>query len=113
MKYCTHCGNQVDDECIICPKCGCYADKKSTPKEIFNEDDPNASGKSRLVDFLLCLFIGLIGAHCFYEGKIGKGVLYIFTAGLFFIGIFVDFVKIITGTAKDKSGLPIKNWNMN
>ena len=23
MKYCTHCGNQLLDEAIVCPKCGC------------------------------------------------------------------------------------------
>lgn len=23
MKYCSHCGAQVDDDAVICPKCGC------------------------------------------------------------------------------------------
>lgn len=23
MKYCSKCGNEVDDEAVICPKCGC------------------------------------------------------------------------------------------
>ena len=23
MKYCSHCGNEVLDEAVICPKCGC------------------------------------------------------------------------------------------
>ena len=22
MKYCKHCGEQIDDECVVCPKCG-------------------------------------------------------------------------------------------
>ena len=39
--------------------------------------------KSKWAAFFLCLFLGLIGAHKFYEGKIGMGVLYIFTGGLF------------------------------
>lgn len=25
MKYCTHCGNQLDDDATICSKCGCPA----------------------------------------------------------------------------------------
>ena len=43
----------------------------------------------------LCLFLGVIGAHKFYEGKIGMGVLYIFTGGLFGIGAFVDLIVIL------------------
>lgn len=22
MKYCKHCGEQIDKECVVCPKCG-------------------------------------------------------------------------------------------
>ena len=32
MKYCIHCGNELLDEAIICPKCGCsvnYTTKKT------------------------------------------------------------------------------------
>ena len=25
MKYCSHCGNQLADEAVICPQCGCAA----------------------------------------------------------------------------------------
>jgi TM2 domain-containing membrane protein YozV len=69
------------------------------------------SPKSRLVDLLLCLFLGEIGVHKFYEGKIGLGVLYIFTFGLFGIGALIDLIMIITGGAKDSDGLPITNWD--
>lgn len=51
--------------------------------------------KSKWAAFFLCLFLGLIGAHKFYEGKIGMGVLYIFTGGLFGIGAFVDLIVIL------------------
>lgn len=30
MKYCQHCGNELVDEAIVCPKCGCSVDKKAT-----------------------------------------------------------------------------------
>jgi len=23
MKYCTHCGNEIHDEAVVCVKCGC------------------------------------------------------------------------------------------
>lgn len=43
--------------------------------------------------FFLCLFLGYFGVHKFAEGKVGMGILYIFTVGLFYIGWFVDIIK--------------------
>ena len=71
----------------------------------------NGSGqgeKDWLVALLLCLFLGGIGAHRFYAGKVGSGILYILTAGVFGIGILVDLIKIITGKFTDKDGNPIQ-----
>lgn len=68
------------------------------------------SEKSRLVDLLLCWFLGLLGAHRFYEGKISTGLLYLFTGGLFGIGALVDLILIIAGKAKDSKGLLIEEW---
>lgn len=48
--------------------------------------------KSKWVSFFLCLFLGVIGAHKFYEGKVLLGILYIFTGGLFGIGVIVDLI---------------------
>ncbi|MBQ1259000.1 MAG: TM2 domain-containing protein [Clostridia bacterium] len=36
-----------------------------------------------------------MGGHKFYEGKIGMGILYIFTFGLFGIGLLVDLIVIL------------------
>ena len=47
------------------------------------------------VALLLCLFLGFLGAHKFYQGKKGMGVLYICTMGLFGIGVMVDLFKLI------------------
>lgn len=62
------------------------------------------SPKDFWVTFLLALFVGTYGGHRFYAGKIGTGVLYIFTGGGFFFGWIIDFIKIITGSFKDKQG---------
>ena len=51
--------------------------------------------KDKWVAVLLCLFLGGIGAHKFYEGKIGMGILYLFTVGLFGIGWLVDFIVLL------------------
>lgn len=48
--------------------------------------------KSKWISFFLCLFVGAFGAHKFYEGRILLGILYIFTGGLFGIGIIIDLI---------------------
>lgn len=47
------------------------------------------------VELCLCLFLGWMGAHKFYAGKTGMGILYLLTFGLFGIGWLVDIVKSI------------------
>ena len=44
-------------------------------------------------DFAVVFFMGTIGVHKFREKKIGWGILYIFTCGLYFIGWLVDCIK--------------------
>lgn len=55
----------------------------------------NKKRKNKIVTLLLCCFLGVFGAHKFYEGKIGLGILFLFTYGLFFIGWVVDLFKCI------------------
>lgn len=66
------------------------------------------SPKNWLFDLLLCFFFGYFGIHKFYEGKIGMGILYIFTLGIFGLGWFVDFFIILFKKSKDKYGRLIK-----
>lgn len=54
--------------------------------------------------FLLFLFLGWLGAHRFYVGKIGTAILYIITLGGAGIWAIVDFIAIFTGNLKDKEG---------
>ncbi|MCD8300063.1 MAG: NINE protein [Clostridiales bacterium] len=60
------------------------------------------------VTLALCIFLGYLGIHRFYAGKIGTGILWLITAGIFGIGWIVDIIVILVGGFKDKSGLPIK-----
>lgn len=48
--------------------------------------------KSKWVAFFLCLFLGVLGIHKFYEGRVLLGILYLCTAGLFGIGVIVDLI---------------------
>ena len=68
------------------------------------------SEKNRTVDLLLCIFLGGLGVHRFYEGKIGTGILWLISGGLFGIGWLVDLILIIVGNAKDKQGNKITTW---
>ena len=66
------------------------------------------SSKSRIIALLLCIILGEFGIHRFYVGKIGTGLLYLFTAGLCGIGWIIDIIKICLGTFTDNVGVPLR-----
>ena len=67
------------------------------------------SEKSYIVMILLCFFLGGLGIHRFYVGKIGTGILTIITFGGLGIWTLIDLIMIIVGKFKDKEGLEIKH----
>lgn len=60
--------------------------------------------KSFVAALLLCLFLGSIGVHRFYVGKVGTGILQIVTFGGLGIWVLIDLIMIIVGSFKDKNG---------
>ena len=68
------------------------------------------SDRSRLVSFLLCASFGMFGAHRFYVGKTGTGIVWLLTFGVFGLGIIVDLVMILLGRFFDKDNKPVQAW---
>ena len=66
------------------------------------------SEKSKGTAAVLCFFLGWLGVHRFYVGKIGTGLLWMFTLGLFGVGEIVDLIMILCGSFTDGEGALIK-----
>lgn len=69
------------------------------------------SQKDYLTTLLLCIFLGPLGVHRFYTGKIGTGIAMIFTFGGALIWAMVDLIFIIAGRFKDSTGAYIMTDN--
>ncbi len=112
FKYCKFCGNKVAVDAVVCIHCGRQIEElkqsnnNNTQPIIINNSNvstnTNNNGymyagrqKSKWVALLLCLFFGVLGIHKFYEGKIGMGILYLFSGGLFSIGVIIDFIVLL------------------
>ncbi len=50
--------------------------------------------KDTLVAYLLLIFLGFTGAHRFYLGSTGMGLLYLCTCGLCGVGYWVDLFLV-------------------
>lgn len=50
--------------------------------------------KSLGVAYVLWFFLGFLGVHHFYLGKVGRGVGYLLTCGWFFIGLLIDLFTL-------------------
>lgn len=109
-KYCKFCGQRIPKDAVMCTHCGRQVEqlKNEQPQVIVNNTNTNTNAninaningygrrlKNKWVALILCICLGFLGAHKFYEEKAGMGVIYLFTMGIFGIGIFIDFISLL------------------
>ncbi|HAF45145.1 MAG: hypothetical protein A2100_00060 [Sideroxydans sp. GWF2_59_14] len=90
-KYCSECGAIIKVKAVICPKCGV---RQSGPSATINLGPLASNGKSRIAAALFAFFLGGFGAHKFYLGQIGLGILYLVFCWTF-IPAFIAFIEFI------------------
>lgn len=134
--YCTNCGEQVNDNAVVCLKCGANprtnrqfcrncGQQISNPAAIIctscgvsvspqQNSAPVLGGgeqKDWLTTLLLCIFLGGLGVHRFYTGHTAIGLVQLFTGGGCGIWTLIDLITIITGSYKDAQGNPLYKKN--
>ncbi|HEV2964955.1 MAG TPA: NINE protein [Candidatus Angelobacter sp.] len=104
MVFCRGCGREIHDSAITCPSCG-------APQSVRTSQLPvSATDKRILPAFLLCFFLGFLGVHRFYVGKIGSGIAQLLTFGGLGIWALVDLIILATGSFTDAEGNKITLW---
>jgi TM2 domain-containing membrane protein YozV len=105
MVFCTGCGKEIHESAISCPQCGAMQRTVAAPPPV-----SSATDKRILPAFLLCFFVGYLGIHRFYVGKIGTGIFQLLTLGGLFIWAFVDLIMLACGVFTDGDGNKITAW---
>ena len=127
---CRNCGANVSEEMIKCSYCGSFLPRRAQPQPEPQTTPPpqeiihrvvhtwegadkaayyrRTSDKSKWMAFILCFIGGNFGLHRFYARRIGTGILYLFTFGVFGIGWVIDLLLILFGKFRDADGLKLE-----
>jgi TM2 domain-containing membrane protein YozV len=73
-KYCSGCGAVIHKTAVQCPRCGA---PQGSVGGVSDLTATTPSGRSRLAAALFALFLGGLGIHKFYLGRVGWGVVYL------------------------------------
>lgn len=112
FKKCKNCGARMPADMFYCLECGMLFDNHETSfkdviRRIFNMKKKRQptyiydnAWKSRSVSLVLCIFLGMLGVHRFYEGKNITGIIYLCTLGLLGVGWVFDIFRISAQTKR-------------
>jgi hypothetical protein len=103
MPFCQSCGAEVNEKAVVCVKCGVAVNNSN----IKVQTGP-VSDKEWIVALLLSFFLGFLGAHRFYTGHIGIGVIQLLTLGGCGIWALIDLILILVGSYTDAEGRQLK-----
>lgn len=67
-KYCSNCGELINKQADICPECGVRQESGGSSAEA--DTDQTVAG-------ILAILLGGLGAHKFYQGRVGLGLVYL------------------------------------
>ena len=79
------------------------------PTDYYGSSGP--SDKSRGVALALAIVLGVVGAHRFYTGKIGTGILQLCTFGGLGMWTLYDVILIGAGQFRDADGRRVRLWD--
>lgn len=98
-RYCRGCGSVIHASAPTCPRCGARQSGDSGGSSV-----SNGAIKSRVTGALLAFFLGGLGVHKFYCGKIGLGLLYLifFWTWIPALVALVEGILFLTNTSTDE-----------
>ena len=89
--FCANCGQTIPANADVCMNCGVAVKKAGG----------DLNGQDKIVIILICLFLGGFGIHNFMMGETKKGIFRIIMSllcGLGSIFALIDLIKIAMGT---------------
>lgn len=107
-RFCQNCGAELDEGAKFCNSCGAAVEGNS--QAVTNQNQPAAlsqqhsgSKKSKATAGILGILLGGLGAHKFYLGKTGKGILYLLLCWTFIPGIigFIEGIQYLIMSDED------------
>lgn len=95
-KICKKCGSKMPEDSFYCLTCGNTFKESDEEFEAIKRKVNMQTGtwKNKWISLFLCIFLGWLGIHRFYEGKVITGILYLCTLGFFGLGWIIDIVRI-------------------
>ena len=131
MPFCVNCGATYAVGSTQCPSCSAplgqgqqggqppqYGQQPMYPPQpgyavpVYIAAQP----KNHTVAILLCFFLGFLGIHRFYMGRVASGLimlaLNIISAGLLSIWTYIDMIILTFSNFNDSNGMPLAEKSM-